>query len=462
MRLLIVSAGYWSNWGCFGATYSSIFGGLTDVEIGQVYFNLTLPAADVPPNVTRFFKVGLKAAALSPLTRKFVGSEVSRRTADRDDMGEYTDCSSAEKSLIYYFRRHHWTWLKWLGYWFIARFGRWRSPQLREFIKDFRPDAIWVDATPTMPSLAMGIYLKKLTGLPMTGYIYDEHYSLKRLRFSPAFWLYRLASRRLIRRVILESQWFYTISEAQREYYERKFGKTCYVLTRSADFSGEHPLPASRRPEEPLKLVYTGNLSNGRYKALMIVGEAIRRAGLHAELDVYSSQPVSRRLVQNLESGGMVRFRGTVSGAEILAIQRNADILVLAEGFSAAYRLAAGKAFSTKIVDYLHSGRPILAVGPKEMNSIAYIERHGCGLAAASVSEAAEALRRLVDEPDLPARLTVRAWETGRTFHDTTKSRAVLSVQLALLAAGIPAETPTRRTSECMISAGEERKKSPF
>ncbi|MBR5416377.1 MAG: hypothetical protein IK105_10640 [Thermoguttaceae bacterium] len=433
MRLLVVSASYWSNWGCFGSTYSSIFGGIPNLEIAHVYFNLTLPAADAPANVVRFFKIGTKAAVKSAFTRRYVGEEVARRAAADVASREYTDCTAREKRLIDFFRRNHWTWLKRLNYWLIARFGKWRTPQLDAFVDDFKPDAIWVDTGPVMPTLAMALYLKERTGLPLIGFVFDEHYSLRRLSFSPAFWLYRFANRRLIRRVIHESAAFYVISEGQRDYYRRKFGKECRVLTRCADFSGDPtPIP-ERSADRPLSLVYTGNLGNGRYKSLITVGEAIKKAGLDAQLDVYCSQPISDRLKRRLESSGSVRFRGAIPGTEIASIQRAADVLVLAEGDSLGYRLRTRDAFSTKIVDYLHAARPVLAVGSKEMNSVAYFERHNCGLTAETADEAADALRRLAADPELARRLADAAWKTGRAFHDTSAVHDVLVRRLAEL-----------------------------
>ncbi|MBO7726280.1 MAG: hypothetical protein J6S40_07390, partial [Thermoguttaceae bacterium] len=87
-----------------------------------------------------------------------------------------------------------------------------------------------------------------------------------------------------------------------------------------------------------------------------------------------------------------------------------------------------------KIIDYLHAGRPVLAVGPKEMNSVAYFDRHQCGLTAETVDEAADALRRLEDEPDLVRRLADRAWQTGRELHDIGAAHARLAARLTALA----------------------------
>ena len=439
MRLLIVSVSYWSGGGCFGSTYSSIFGGVPGLEIAQVYFNLRLPVPETPPNVTRFFRIGIKPALSSIVTRRWAGSEVRRAGAAADNTrqnaeSETADCTQRDASLIAFFRRNHWTWLKWLNYWLIARFGRWRSPKLTAFIEDFKPDAIWVDATPTIPSLSMALYLKELTGLPLTGYVYDEHYSLKRLRFSPAFWLYRFACRRFIRRVFRASEFFYTISQAQKEYYEKKFGTECRILSRCADFSGDPPPESQRDPIEPLTLLYTGNLSNGRGETLLCVARALRRIDAGARIDVYSAQPVPDRLLRAFEKAGNVRFQGALSGEEAARKQRDADILLFVEGTSLSYRLAARMAFSTKIVDYLHAARPVLAVGPREMNSIAYFDRHECGLTAETEPEIAEALGRLVADSGLRRRLVAAAWRTGQTFHDRAAVQRELKEQLETLA----------------------------
>lgn len=433
-RLLVISASRWSNAGCFGATYSSIFGGLSDLEIAHIYTGIETPSVNAPSNVQRFFDVGLKATALSPITRRWAGKEVFRKEKIASSDSLLSDeCTCQEKNLILFFRRHHWTWLKWLNSIYLSWFGRWRSPQLRRFVEEFQPEAIWVDATPTMLSLSIALYVKKITGLPMTGYVYDEHYSLKRLRFSPFFWLYKFASRRLIRSVILQSEWFYTISEAQQDYYQRKFGKKCYVITRLADFSDQMPVYPPRESNTPLKLVYTGNLSNGRHEALMRIGKAIALSGIDASLDVYSGQPVSRRLKKALESSEHVHFRGSVPGSKVGKILQSADILVLAEGFGAAYRLGARMAFSTKIVDYLQWGKPILAVGPKKMNSIDYFARHQCGLVAETPQEIADALHRLATDPVLSSQLAHKAWEVGVARHNRSTIQPQLIQELSTL-----------------------------
>ena len=445
MRLLIVSVSYWSGGGCFGSTYSSIFGGIPDLEIAQVYFNLRLPVPETPPNVTRFFRIGVKQALSSIVTRRWAGSEVRRagtvqENGMRNAEPETADCTQHDANLVAFFRRNHWTWLKWLNYWLIARFGRWRSPRLRQFVEEFQPDAIWVDATPTIPSLAMALYMKELTGLPLTGYVYDEHYSLKRLRFSPAFWLYRFACRPYIRRVFQASEFFYTISQAQKEYYEKKFGTECRILTRCADFSGDPPPERQRDPGVPLTLLYTGNLSNGRGETLLRAARAVRRVDAGARIDVYSAQPAPARLLRAFEKAGNVRFRGSLSGEEAVRKQQDADILLLAEGTSLSYRLAAQKAFSTKIVDYLHAARPILAVGPKGMNSIAYFDRYGCGLTAESEREIAEAVKRIAGEPEVRRRLVAAAWRTGKELHDREGKQRELRGELGELVSGVGRE----------------------
>lgn len=66
---------------------------------------------------------------------------------------------------------------------------------------------------------------------------------------------------------------------------------------------------------------------------------------------------------KELNIGESSILMGSVPATEIEEIQKNADILVHAEGLDLKSRLAVRQSFSTKIVDYLKMARPIFAVG---------------------------------------------------------------------------------------------------
>ena len=61
--------------------------------------------------------------------------------------------------------------------------------------------------------------------------------------------------------------------------------------------------------------------------------------------------------------------------------------MVHVEGFSPQAIFSAGMSFSTKIIDYMLVGKPILAFGPKEVTSIQVLKNHQVALAAISQDE---------------------------------------------------------------------------
>jgi hypothetical protein len=80
---------------------------------------------------------------------------------------------------------------------------------------------------------------------------------------------------------------------------------------------------------------------------------------------------------------------------------------------------------STKIPQYMATGRPILAYGPDEAASYRYINEQGCGIVVGSqeFSELLEASRRLSQSLDIRQELGLRGWEIAAQRHSAPKVR---------------------------------------
>ena len=68
---------------------------------------------------------------------------------------------------------------------------------------------------------------------------------------------------------------------------------------------------------------------------------------------------------------------GSVSSDEIIIEMKKYDLLVHIESFEKKYTNKTKLSISTKIPEYLATGRPILAVGPRDISSIKYIKEIG-------------------------------------------------------------------------------------
>lgn len=99
----------------------------------------------------------------------------------------------------------------------------------------------------------------------------------------------------------------------------------------------------------------------------------------------------------------MVRhiFVGVSGEMRILKVQKDADVVVFAEALEGKEANVAKLSFSTKITDYLSSGKCILAIGKEYIAPIDYFNRYDAAIIAHSEDEIYEAVIKLINDPGL-------------------------------------------------------------
>ena len=72
-------------------------------------------------------------------------------------------------------------------------------------------------------------------------------------------------------------------------------------------------------------------------------------------------------------------FKGYLEKESLSKIEKNFDILLHVESFDNIHVERIKSSFSTKLSDFLVSGKQVLIVGPKNVHSIEYFERYDLG-----------------------------------------------------------------------------------
>lgn len=209
------------------------------------------------------------------------------------------------------------------------------------------------------------------------------------------------------------------ISEIQKEEYENIFHKECRVFRKRLDFSCQ---PKEKVLAAPLQFVFTGNISGGRWESLVAIGKAMEQLnqnGCRVQLLIYTLTPLSNKIKKALGIPGTIRIMGSVSADKVIEVQENADILVHVESLKLRERLKVHQSFSTKIVDYLHTGNCIFAVGTDDMASINYLRKNDAAVLASTKEEITKAVIRLVNMPELIREYQRKAWNTGKRNHES-------------------------------------------
>lgn len=422
MRILILSNTAWDNQNSFGSSFSNIFEDMQGIQIANIYCRYGNPNNSV---ADYYFQITEKSLLKNLKTK----SIPSGKQVFADGQGTI-QLSDREQTTFDTARMKRWQILFWARdlIWLV---GRWCSPQLRAFIDDFKPDLIFQPVYYSNYLTRMALFLKNYTNAPMVGYISDDCYTLRQFSLSPLYWLDRLHKRKKVKKVIQQCELLYVISEIQKRDYEKIFGVPCKVLTKSADFSGDPPVKSQYHT--PLQIVFTGNIGTNRWKSLAMIARAlqtINRNGVRAQLRIYTATPLTDKMRAALDIDGSSFLMGPVPASEIPRIQSDADMLVHVEALDLKNRLAVRQSFSTKLVDYFKAARPILAVGPHDVASIAHLIENDCALVAETVKQIEAALEAVLADSGKLDDFSENAYACGRAHHDKAVMQQMLQADL--------------------------------
>lgn len=407
IKILVISNTPWRNDNSFGNSYTSIFKGIKNFEFANIYCNYGAPENDL---VSTHFQITEKTILKNLLNKKKPTGKIIETSQDSDPLHK------KQISRLNFFKKNRSQLFFWIRD-IIWKIGRWKSPQLKEFILSFDPDIIFQPLYYSNYINDIVLYSKQLSNVPMVSYVSDDVYTLKQFSFSPLFWLDRFIKRRKIKKVVNLCEYLYVISEIQKKEYEISFGLPCRILTKGAYFN----IPIFKEKQSfPIKMVYTGNIGGGRWKSLSMIAEALQKINekeIKAVLFIYTATPMTSKMRKTLDISGSVYLMGFIPSDKIPKIQSDADVLVHAEPLGIKGRLGVRHSFSTKIVDYFHMSRTILAVGWRDAASIDYLVKNDAALVAFDEKSLEYQLERIVNNPDILNEYAYKAWECGKRNH---------------------------------------------
>lgn len=410
MKLLIVSNSPWRDDNSFGSSYSNIFAGMENIEIANIYCKYGSPNCE---EASKFFQITEMSLIRNRLKGTPSGREVVLSSSD-------IKVSDEGEKIFNGVKKHKSLWMYWARA-IIWKICRWESKELVTFIDEFKPDLLFIPLYYSYYLHDINGFILKHCKIPAVGYVSDDIYTLKQYSLSPFFWIDRILMRRKIRKVFSWCELIYAISDIQKTEYEKIFGNKFKILTKCLDFS-EDRKPEFETSNLPLKLLYTGNISKGRYRSLLKIAENIEelnRQGLKYEFNIFTATPLTEKKKKKLNLEG-VYLHPPIPYSEVREWQKKSHILVHVEGFDLKEKLATHQSFSTKIVDYLEAYRCIFSVGDSSCASIDYFIRHKCGIVATSPMEIGAKLKEMYENPELLLQKAEIAWECGRKYHQRT------------------------------------------
>lgn len=389
MRVLIISHTVWDNGNSFGNTFSNLFEGMPNVEI----YNICCKHGQANNKVVKqAFQMTDKAVLRSIYKRNSRSGWVMDSQADKVMQSVNTELSEKAKRkrrTISFFLRD-WIW----------KFGAWKkNKELHAFLRAAAPDVIYLPIYATRFMCDVQQYIVEQCHVPVVGHISDDVYGYSP-KSSLLACLYKKSLRKKLRKLINKCDYLEVFAENMQKEYSRIFKKPCYLIGKGVNCNEIPTISYTYSQRETCHFVYTGNIGNERYQVLHAIGKALDSTSAQRRLvlDIYSATSITEPMRLAFADSPSIRFHGAITKDEVDQVQREADFLVHVESFSPQAIFSAKMSLSTKIIDYLSSGKPIFAVGPMEVNSIQLLKSKNLAVVATSEEDLGKLLAELLNE----------------------------------------------------------------
>lgn len=384
MKVLVISRNPWRMDNSFGNTYSNLFKGMADIEIANIFLCDGEPDYCIE-EVTRYYQIKESEMLKSikhPFSKERYGKEIFRNSVhqpkDRNYQKTFSFGQKKRWPIFYIFRDCIWT------------FGRkdWRN--VYKFVDDFKPDLVFMPLYYADYVSKFALKLLNYIKVPLVMEVSIDVYSLKQLSFDPFYWIHRFSVRHNIRKIIKKCSYLYTISNLQKKEYEKMLKIKCGVLYKFLD--------KGRLIQEAIidegMFAFTGNIGNGRWKTLALLGKEIQNLGL-GKLYIYTPTLITNKIKKELR---YCELCGPISSEEVIAVHNKARYLVHVESFSKKDALEVRYSISTKIMDYLSIDKEVIAIGPDNIASIEFLKQYN----RAHVCTSTKTIRKVLETLNNP------------------------------------------------------------
>lgn len=408
-RVLVISHNVFSQNSGMGKTLANMLSCIPPDEIAQLYFHAEVPTMPVCQSYCRIMDSDvLKSIATRRISCRFFdksdvrpGKKKSR--IDRGFLAQIYQFSRRRTPLIHLLRDSLW------------RIGKWESPQLWEWLRNFEPDVIFFASGDYSFPYKITCKIAERFDIPVILWCCDDYY-LKKQSGIVLGSVYKKWLLTWVHRVSKFTLSLVVISDEMARDYGRLFaGKDIHTLRIAAEQSGEI-LPQQQRH----RIVYAGNLGINRSVPLVALGRALRRSSIpeYEAIDVYSGEKDPKILVDLTEKNG-IHFHGAASPEEIKTILGSAKYLLHVEAFDLKSRERTRYSLSTKIGESLASGACLIAYGPEEISSISYLAAND----GAVILHAAEELPNVIQELEAAPMLYAERVKESRALAQRNHSK---------------------------------------
>lgn len=312
---------------------------------------------------------------------------------------------------------------------FIWGLNLWKENDLVSYLKEANPDIIFTPVSSYLyTNRIVDFVCKMLPNAKLALFFVDDNFTYKAVSNSPFALLHRLLLRKKIRTLVDKATFLYAISPKMQDEYGTFFGKNFDLLTKSVevDLNAFHKKESDTCGDK-LTIVYIGNLLYGRILTLLEISNAIENINRNSvkkiHLVVYTQTEVSVKYSRFFQRNNYTQINKAIPYSEVKKVLSESDVLLYMESFYKSKYRVARLSFSTKITDCLASGKPILAIGPKDIAPMEYLKNNECAIVIDDPAKIHSEMKTLVENFDHLNKIKENAYQCCLKNHSRERNK---------------------------------------
>ena len=401
-------------------TFSSLFSSLDEYVLSNIYIRDDLPNDAC---CSKYFQISENKVIKSILKRNIKnGREVKNGTSitksDTLTINQQKELYSKHRNRFYYTKK--------IIREILWAMAPWKSKELDQFLEKVKPDVVIFSMEGYIHFNNICRYVLKKTKAKGIGYFWDDNFTYKQRPKNIGYKFFRFFQRKSLKKLAKKTNAFWAISQKTKKEADCFFGIDCEVLPKPAERNILMDLESKQSITMPIKMMYAGNLMIGRMDTIRVIAEVfskINRDEIKICLDIYTTTEIPLDL-QNYGYG--LIFHKSIPQNEVLRLQQQSDILLFVEDIIGQDRKVARLSFSTKIPDYLSSGKCVFAVGDDDTAPMEYFRNEKIAICAGNFDEIYTQINRIVNQPNILKKYGKAAYECAIRNHSKSNVQSII------------------------------------
>ncbi len=423
LNVLVVSHNPFSDTQSNGKTLSAFFKKWNNARIAQLYLTTDVPDFTVCDN---FFQIN----DFDILKRFIFQKDIQGRRVKSVDI---TDTISYNRKInknlvLKLIRNSNSSFFRFCRdmLWIVSGY---KTKKLIEFLDEFNPQVVFFQSSSGVFAFSVVKWICQSRNIPLVMQTTDDYVTGK-FTLNPFFWIQHLRVTYAYKYAVSYANCVVAIGDKMAKEYQKRFGGNYIVAMNSITTPNIAPYIVNN---PSVQLVYAGNLGLNRWKVLALIAECLQElkleCGLNAEMTIYSLLEPDKPVLHALTNPPYSFYKGSVNSDELDKIKGKSDLLIHVEAFDAINRHVTRLSISTKIPEYLVSGRCIFAVGPSDVASIQYLIENDLGMVVTTNNKQAikKGLREIIVDNDKRLKYGIKGVQIAADRHNPDKTAELIN-----------------------------------